>query len=190
MNAPFSQGMDKAAFNRWVERQERKYEWKDGRVVQMPNVTKAHARIVANFLFAIGGTLDRDKWSVTASDLGVEGEKWVRYPDVIVEPMDADDKSRRAERAVLLVEVLSPSSVGTDFSEQLDEYTSFGPLEAYIVASQEEPIVWVWQRDGASRAFPKKPEEIAGRQASVTLRALGVSLPLAELYRGIAAGGV
>ena len=49
--APPSDGyVDKATFCRWVERQERKYEWKGGRIVQMTNVTRAHNTIVLNFV--------------------------------------------------------------------------------------------------------------------------------------------
>ena len=83
------------------------------------------------------------------------------------------------------MEVLSPSSVGTDMVEKLAEYTSLASLEAYIVASQDEPICWVWQRSGEDRSFPKTPEEIAGRDKAIMIAALGISLPLSEIYRGI-----
>ena len=33
----------------------------------------------------------------------------------------------------------------------------------------------------------QEPEEIAGRDKSIAIAALGVSLPLAEIYRGIGA---
>lgn len=184
MNAPFDLRMDKSAFCRWLERQDGKYEWTGGRVVQMTNVTKAHARIVANVLRVFSTNLDLDKWSITASDLGVETKDSVRFPDLLVEPLDTDDKGRRATEPVILLEVLSPSSAGTDFTEKLAEYTSLPSLEAYIVASQDEPICWLWQR-GPDGAFPRLPEEIKGRDAAIALTARAISLPLADIYRGI-----
>lgn len=180
--------LDKAAFCAWLDAQEQRHEWKEGRVVQMTNVTKAHARAAANFVRAISARLDLDRWSVTQSDLGVEDEEFIRFPDVIVEPMDTDDDSRRARQPVLLVEILSPSSVGTDFTEKLAEYTTFASLQAYIIASQDEPILWIWRRSAETGAFPATPVEISGRDAHVEIPGLGIALPLAELYRGVRVG--
>lgn len=177
--------IDKATFCRWVERQERKYEWKEGRIVQMTNVTRAHSRIVTNLVITLGASLDRDRWSVMAVDFGVETEDAIRYPDIVVEPATAaDPKGRRADAPVLVVEVLSPSSGARDFIEKCAEYQTFATLEAYIVVSQDEPICWLWQRrdDGT---FPDCPEEIAGRDALIELEARAVSLPMGEIYRGI-----
>jgi len=185
MNAPLGLKLDKAAFCAWLEHQEHRHEWKEGRVVQMTNVTKAHVRVAANFIRAISARLDLDRWSVTQSDLGVEDEEFVRFPDVIVEPMDTDDESRRARQPVLLVEILSPSSVGIDFTEKLAEYTSFASLEAYIIASQDEPILWIWRRLAEIGAFPATPTEVNGRDSQVDVPGLGITLPLAELYRGV-----
>ena len=184
MNAPFEMKLDKAAFNRWLDAQERKYEWKEGRVVQMTNVSRGHARIVANVLRALSARLDLNQWLVTVSDFGVEDETWVRFPDLIVEPENSDNQGRRALDPIILVEVLSPSSVGTGFTEKLGEYLSLASLEAYLIASQDEPICWVWQRQ-ENGAFPGKPEEIAGREATLELKARAIALPLAEIYHGI-----
>lgn len=185
MNAPFQLTMSKPEFLRWIERQERKHEWKEGHVVQMTNVTKAHARIVSNIMFALRSRLTGDTWSVTASDLGVEDEDFIRYPDVIVEPMDDDDKGRRSRTPVLIVEVLSPSSVGTDFTQKREEYTRLASLAAYLIVSQDEAIAWLWRR-GAEGSFPGHPEEIRGRDTTLDLPRLAITLPLSEIYRGIA----
>jgi len=177
--------VDKATFCRWIERQERKYEWKEGRIVQMTNVTRAHGKIVTNFIMTLGSRLDQDQWSVMAVDFGVETDDAIRYPDIVVEPEILDDpKGRRAESPIILVEVLSPSSGARDFVEKRDEYQTFPTLEAYIIASQDEAICWLWERrpDGT---FPACPEEVAGREVSIELTARAIALPLAEIYRGI-----
>ena len=73
----FDLHLDKAAFKRWLRDQKRKYEWKDGRVVQMANVTRGHSRVVANMLRAMSLRVDGDTWAVVASDFGVENEAFV-----------------------------------------------------------------------------------------------------------------
>lgn len=86
---------------------------------------------------------------------------------------------------LLIVEVLSPFSTGLDFTVKLAEYLSLDALEAYIVASQDEPIVWVWQRSEANREFVSRPVEVCGRQTVIELEALGILLPLSDIYRGV-----
>ncbi len=184
---PYEPPITKAEFYAWVERQPQgRFELKDGRIVQqMTGATKAHNRIVSNFIFALGARLDRDIWSITASDLAVEIGDDIRYPDLVVERLDSPGPPLTAEHAVVLLEVLSPSSVKTDRQEKAAEYTSLASLGAYIIASQDEAKCWLWQRDRATHAFPAQPVEVTGQTAMITLDGLGVSLPLAELFRGV-----
>ncbi len=180
--------LDKKAFYEWLDGQEGRYELEDGRII-MVRVSKGHTRIVSNFIAALRSRLDLDHWAVTASDLAVEIGEQVRFPDVIVEPMDDQVKALETTTARLLVEVLSPSSVGRDFNLKLAEYKTLGSVEAYVIASQDEPICWIWQRAAGSaselRPFPDKPQEIQGRDKQIEIVCLGISLPLAEIYRSI-----
>jgi Uma2 family endonuclease len=177
--------MHKEAFLRWVQTQERRYELKDGQVVMQAGSTKRHSWITGRFVSLLITRLDPSIWAVGPTDIAIEIGPDIRYPDVVVERIHDDGTALSTDRPVVLVEVLSPSSVVTDMSVKLTEYSSLASLEAYIVASQEEPRCWVWQRGGEERSFPQKPEEIAGRDTSIVITALGISLPLAEIYRGI-----
>lgn len=180
---PFDGPISKAEFCHWVERQNGKYEWKAGRIVQMTNTTRLHARIVMNIAFALRDRLDQDKWTVMA-DFGVERDDAIRYTDVLIEPVEADGKSRRSHNVAVIFEVLSPSSVARDFLEKREEYASFETLEAYVIVSQDEPICWLYER-GADGKLMDKPLEISGREAALILAARGISLPLSDIYRGL-----
>jgi Uma2 family endonuclease len=188
MNAPLGLKLNKRAFLQWVQKQERRCELKDGEVVMHPGVSRDHTALVTRFVLALGNRLDPDTWAVGATDFAVEIGPDIRYPDVLVERIHPDRKALSTQDPVVLVEVLSPSSVGTDMTAKLAEYTSLPSLEAYIVASQDEPICWIWQRGSEDRSFPSKPDEIAGREAAIEIAALGVALLMAEIYRGIGAG--
>lgn len=187
MNAPLDLKLDKADFDRWLLKQDRKYEWKEGRVVQMTNVTRAHARVVMNIALALGSRLDRNKWSVVTSDFGVEDlGTFVRFPDVLVESEDAGALDvRRSPSPILLFEVLSPSSVDVDLIEKPAEYGTIASLEAYVAVSQDMARCWLWERDAETGGFPEKPLRIDGRDQAIDLKARGIALPLAEIYRNI-----
>jgi Uma2 family endonuclease len=186
-NAPaYELPLTKAAFLHWVQRQERRYELKDGRTIMQAGTSKYHAWLAGRILTALSNRLDPDIWAVTASDLAVEIGEDIRYPDVMVERLTADGAALSTDMPVVLFEVLSPSSIATDMTVKLAEYTSLPSLEAYIVPSQHEPMLWVWQRDAVTRAFPTQPQQIDGRDQTLHITALSIALPLAELYRGIA----
>jgi len=187
VNASLDLKLDKKAFLHWVQRQEGRFELKDGTVVMHPGGTKRHSWIIGAFVALLRNRLDLSIWAVGPTDIAIEIGPDIRYPGVVVERLEGDGSALSTSTPTLLIEVLSPSSVGNDMTVKLAEYTSLASLEAYVVASQEEPICWVWQRGGPQRCFPQKPNEIAGRDKSIEIASLGVSLPLAEIFRGIGA---
>ena len=176
---------DKRSFLHWVQKQEGRFEFKDGRIVMHAGSTIRHARILTGFLLGFSNRLDFKAWDVVSAQFAVEIGDDVRFPEVLVEKAGGNEYAISTSNPIILVEVLSPSSVGRDLNVKLAEYTSLASLEAYIVASQDEPIVWVWQRDAVTRTFPAKPLEIGGRDGAIEISALKLSLPLAELLRAV-----
>ncbi|MCE7030419.1 Uma2 family endonuclease [Jiella avicenniae] len=173
-------------FLRWNEGREGKREFVNGRIVEMvTGGTERHAELMLLLAMAMRSRLAADDYVVTASDYAVKTPWGVRYPDVLVKPRtDGTSASLATTDSLLLAEILSPSSLATDFSEKAEEYTALDSLKHYLVLSEEEPRVWLWSR-GEDGAFGK-PEMIAGREESVELTGLGVTLALASLYRDIA----
>jgi hypothetical protein len=66
------------------------------------------------------------------------------------------------------------------------EYMSLADLHTYMVASQDEPRLWVWHRlADATGAFSAEPVEVVGLSAQIDIAPLSISLVTAGLYRGI-----
>ena len=185
MNEPLNLPLDKRAFLRWAEGREGHFELKGNRVVMMTGGTKNHARVTARIATALSRRLDPDRWAITTADLAVETGEDVRYPDVLVEALDDEGDALSTTRPVLVVEVLSPSSLALDLNVKAFEYMSLDSLECYIVAAQDEPRAWVWQRPatGSDRRFPAAPQEILGRDANIGVAAFGIEISLGEVYR-------
>ena len=186
--APYRARLDKASFFAWLQGQEGgRYELKDGEIVMHAGSTQNHFRVASHFVAALSRRLDLDCWMVGSADFAVLIGDDVRYPDVLVaRPLD-EGSAMATSSPVVIIEVLSPTSSSRDLNVKLAEYTSLASLECYIVASQDEPIVWIWQRAADTREFPKLATEIAGAAAKITIPSLALSLPLAEIYRGITA---
>ena len=187
MNARFELNMDKPTFFRWVQDQHERYDWVDGKAVMQQGSTKHHNRVAAEFLFQLKSQLNRDDWLVFGTDFAVDLGEQVRYPDVMMLKLGGDGHDMSTDEPAVLVEVLSPSSVATDFTIKPPRYMALPSLEAYIVASQDEPRCWIWQRDTAKpgRPFPAEPSVVHGASEKIDIAALGVSIALADIYRGM-----
>ena len=175
--------MTKEAFLAWVDQHEERYEFSGGRVIMMVRVTRNHARVTTNLIFALKSRLEGERYDVLAEVFAVHAGDSIRFPDVLVEPAQPDGKSLRAESPILIAEVLSPGTYHLDFGDKLREYLTLPSLDTYLIISPDEPRIWVWQRtDGA---FPKEPGVIEKRDEHVGLPALAIDIPLEEIYRGI-----
>ena len=180
--------VDKQTFLRFAEQHaEGRYEYVRGRIVQqMTGGTKDHGQVARRIVRAIEGQVSEERWAVL-QDRGVETVETIRYPDIVVEPSDEPGQSLCTRRPALIVEVLSPSTSAADLDVKPQEYMSLDTLDAYIIASQDEPAMLVYERR-ADGTFSAEPLEIEGKSQVVRVSGRGfrVTLPLADIYKGIA----
>jgi Uma2 family endonuclease len=184
MNLAVDLKFSKAEFLRWVQRQEGRYELQNGRVVMMAGGSRAHSSIYFDLAMAIAARVDRNRWRVHTAEFAVEIGEDIRYPDVLVEAEGQMPDGFTASAPVLVAEVLSPSSLHLDFGIKATEYMSLPSLQVYIVAAQDAPRVWLWERDAEGK-FPPEPEIIEGSEASLNLKPLALTIPLSEVFGAI-----
>jgi Uma2 family endonuclease len=115
-------------------------------------------------------------------ELGVRVSRTDRpEPDVVVIPSDhrsVDPGGRDVSNVIVAFEVLSPSTEGRDLRWKRRAYTSLPSLTHYIVIAQDavEVTVFACDDDFAER-------RIRSLDKTIELRSLGISLPMAEIYR-------
>jgi Uma2 family endonuclease len=79
---------------------------------------------------------------------------------------------------IVAFEVLSPSTEGRDLRWKRTAYTSLPSLTHYIVIAQDAVDVIVFARDSGFAG-----QRIRSLNKVIELRSLGISLPVAEIYR-------
>src|SRR6267142_52322 len=102
-------------------------------------------------------------------------------PDVLVIPFhhrSLDPQKRDVSAVIVAFEVLSPSTEGRDLRWKRTAYTSLPSLTHYIVIAQDVVDVVVFARD---QGFAE--QRIRSVDKVIELRSLGISLPVAEIYR-------
>jgi Uma2 family endonuclease len=180
MNVQLPVRLDKAAFLEWVQGREGRYELDRGRVIMMTGGSRAHWQITSNLVKALDARLDPNKWTVGA-EFGIDLEsESIRFPDVVADVAGGASKDLTASHPVLIAEILSPSSERVDLGDKSAEYLRLPGLAAYLVFAQDEIKAWVWTRGPAG--FLPGPEVVKGEEGAVRIEALGIELPLAEVY--------
>lgn len=176
------------AFLRWGaqrKREEGKFELSRGRVTcTMIWTSRAHARVCANILGELLRLVDRERFDIGAADFAVRTPVGVRSPDVVVDHANPRGRELSTSMPIFIAEVLSPSTIGKDFTEKLEEYSAIDALQTYLICAQDEPRAWVWSRQNDG-SWPKLPAELAGRDATIALGGLGVALSMAAIFRAI-----
>jgi Uma2 family endonuclease len=143
-----------------------------------------HQLIVRNVLVAltIRERESKARW-VVLPGLGVRVSANDRpEPDVLIIPSDSrslDTRDRDTSEVMVAFEVLSPSTKGRDLRWKRTAYTTLPSLSQYIVVAQDAVEVIVFAREDNFEG-----RKIRSLQEEITLRSLGISLPIAEIYRG------
>jgi Uma2 family endonuclease len=182
MNVQPRAPMDKDTFLAWAQGHVGRFELVERHVAMMVRASKTHALIASQLMRALWARIDVLKWVVLGSDLAVDvGPDSLRYPDAIVDSIGGQ-RALVATAPVLIAEVLSPSSATLDLGDKAAEYLRLPSLTAYLVLSQDEIKAWVYVKGSEQHPGPKP---IAGADATIRIPALGIDLPLAEIYRGI-----
>jgi Uma2 family endonuclease len=180
MNVQLPHRMDKAAFLAWAGSREERHELVRGFVVMMTGGSRAHWQIAGNLFRALDSRIDRDKWGVFP-EFGVDlGPATIRFPDVVIDVAGEPSKDLTATSPVLIAEVMSPSSERTDLGDKAAEYLQLPTLSTYLVLAQDEVRAWMWTRE--ANGFSGGPVVHEGSETVLFLPALGISVPLAEIY--------
>jgi Uma2 family endonuclease len=161
---------------------EEKWELIEGEPILNASPLDVHAWIVMNVAFTLTALQREIKapWKVL-SDFGVcVSEKSRPEPDVLVFPSKHQRPEGRRDRndVIVVFEVLSPSTEDLDLGWKRKAYTGLASLTHYVVISQDAVDVRVFARD---RDF--KEQQFQSLNEAIGLPSLGVSLPLAEIYR-------
>lgn len=166
-----------------------RHEYLRGELFAMTGASRVHNLIVTRLVVALHTRLAARGCEVYSSDMRVrvEATDFVAYPDVVVacgEPHFHDGLFDTLLDPVLLVEVLSPSTADHDRGSKFAHYRAITSLRHYLLVAQDEVRVehFAAETDGTWRF-----SETRDRAAAIDLPAVGLTLPLAEVYEGVLA---
>jgi Uma2 family endonuclease len=162
---------------------EEKWELIDGEPILNASPSPPHQYIVANLILSLG-TRAREiaaPWAVIPG-IGARVSDISRpEPDVMIVPrlgQGLDPKQRDSTKAMVLFEIMSPSTSSRDLKWKRAAYTSMPALTHYVVIAQDAIDVVVFDR---AAAF--KERRLTALTDLLEFPALHAVLPLSEIYR-------
>jgi Uma2 family endonuclease len=163
---------------------DQRHEFVDGAPVAMAGATDRHDQIVINLIVGLAPRLRGGPCAPRTADQAVKtkADQRVRRPDVIVDCGPRPPKGLFTPNPTVVFEVLSPSTEKENLGVKLDEYKAVASMRHVVLLDQERVAVTCYSRD-AEDVWMK--EEIADMSRALKLAALGVDVPLAEIYADV-----
>jgi Uma2 family endonuclease len=162
---------------------EEKWELIEGEPILNASPNRLHQRIVKNVVVGVTAFERRPgvEWELLPG-LGVRiSERSRPEPDVLIIPKNApsaDSLERDRNDVIVAFEILSPSTRDGDLRWKRTAYTNLSSLTHYIVIAQDAVDIVVFARDSG---FAER--HLRSFSDTLELPALGISLPLSEIYR-------
>jgi Uma2 family endonuclease len=163
-----------------------KSDYYDGEIFDMSGGTGTHSLISMNITGELRERLKGRSCTPYESNLRVKVEATGlrTYPDASVycEAVRYDSEDPRNTTALnptVVFEVLSPSTEAYDRGFKAEHYEQIVTLRAYLFVAQDRPHVEMHDRPPNGTWSIHRA---VGLEASIRIEAIGVDLPLAEIY--------
>jgi len=162
-------------------------EYRDGKILEMAGGTINHSRIIRNLSRVLGNLLEGQLFELFHNDLRLWIPRHRRgtYPDVMViegEPVFTEGRSDEILNPVLIVQVLSKSTKDFDREDKFRFYRSISEFREYILVNQSDFLVAQYIKNESNQWLF---QEYEGESAIVAFAALGVQMPMSEIYNKV-----
>jgi Uma2 family endonuclease len=162
------------------------WELVDGRPRMMTHPMPPHALLAARLTRRLGEALERSRPDcepmVAPGVRPRPGVDRVFVPDLAVDCGPRARGERLVASPLVIVEILSPTTREHDRMVKLPDYRRIAAVREVVLVDSERPFVEVHRRLDAERWLTLLA---VGPEAVLELETAGLSLPLADLYRGL-----
>lgn len=162
-----------------------KHEYVDGQVFAMTGATRRHRIITGNIYTALRSLVHGIGCNVDFTDalVPVQATNSFYYPDVVLSCGSLDQDSLLVGKPLLIVEVLSRSTTGTDRREKVVAYRKIESLNEYMIVHQKRQRVELHRRmeDGSWTVLEFTQGDLV--LLSIPLGAVRISLEV--IYEGV-----
>jgi Uma2 family endonuclease len=168
-------------FLAWEEQQELRWEFDGFAPVAMTGGTAGHSAIQRNLISALTPRLRGKPCQVYTADLKIRVAGSIRYPDAFVVCTAVPRTATVVDDPVVVFEFLSPGTASVDHFVKNREYRDTPSIRRYVMLEQDFVGATMFERAGDDWVG-----HVLGAEAILGMPELGIQVPLAEFYEGVA----
>ncbi len=166
---------------------DRKHEYRDGEMIPMAGGTTNHNKIALNLATVLNLALDERSYEIYIQDvkLWLPRYRVFAYPDVMVvrdRPIYYEGTTTTVINPIFIAEVLSKSTQDYDRGDKFRYYRSIPEFQEYLLIDQTQYHLMQYVKTAESQWLLTEYESA---EAEFTLRSLGVTLSLKQLYQRV-----
>ena len=171
----------------WENAATEKHEYYRGEIFAMSGAKMVHNHITSNLLTGLGTRLKGKPCKPFGSDTRVHipSNTLFTYPDITVicgKEETLNDDGFNVLNPSVIFEVLSPSTAQYDRGEKFGLYRDIPSLKAYIIVHTTSAYIEAFH---INREGHWELREYKGVGDVLALTAIGVEMPVAEVYEGV-----
>ncbi len=160
-----------------AESRPERWQFVEGRLVMMACASDPHDFLTVNTILPSGERLEGEPCLPQGPDRAVRiGRRNFYLPDASVSCRHVDGTF--PSEPVLVIEVLSATTERDDRGVKWHHCQTLPSLRHYLLLNQDEPLAELFTRGAEGWIYTRHE----GLEGSVPLSALGIELPVAELY--------
>jgi len=164
-----------------------RHEFVGGWLHAMAGGTQRHNQIATNIIAALANAAEDSPCAVYGSDMLVKAaDDAAYYPSVSVNCGPSNPTQRYIDTPCLIVEIASPSTIGSDRRDKLMSYRRIESLQAYLIVFQDERRIIRSYRDAQGAWWDENITE----DGAIRLHCPDTVLTTNTVYRGVAHGTV
>jgi Uma2 family endonuclease len=174
--------MSVEAYIAFEEKAELRHEYVDGYLIPMPGTTDTHNEICGNIYMLLRQLLKTSDCKVFMENVKVQitNRKHYTYPDIFVTCDERDRADAYLKKyPSVIIEVSSPSTRVYDKTDKFMDYRKISSLRHYLVVDADNILVECYSTEDGKEWTS---EVFVSKNDAVHLTALGISLPLSEIY--------
>jgi Uma2 family endonuclease len=184
MAEPAIKPMTVAEFLRWEDGTDTRYELLAGEPVAMAPPAVAHGVLAARLTARIEAVLRSRPPCIVQNEAGIakpDRDDTCYVADLAVTCAPLRPGQQLIADPLLIVEILSPGTVAHDRHTKVPDYRRIGSVREILLIDSERIFAEVLRRDGERWIT----EIVQGRDAVLSLAAIDLAVPMADLYEGI-----
>ncbi|MFN7931718.1 MAG: Uma2 family endonuclease [Bryobacteraceae bacterium] len=160
---------------------DRPLEYHDGEIFPLAESSYRHAAIDSRLHRVFGSQLKATCQVIGTMRVRISATQYVQ-PDLIVicgQPAFTEESDPSLTNPSVIIDILSPSTAGYDYSGKFQLYRQLPSFEEYVVVAQDQPRIEIFRRMNDGRWLLTTYE---GETAVAKVESLEIEIPLSEIY--------